>query len=372
MDDIIIVGGGPAGAYLGYCLAKKGINATIFDDSHPREKPCGGGLSHLALKRFPLVKKTPGIKGIGRKIRLIAPSGREARVGSGYIIGISRLLLDKFLLDKAVESGAKLVKDRVVDIKNKGGVWEIKTSQGTKKTKLLIGADGVNSIVRRKVLGPFTKRNLTLTFGYFAKGLEKEITLMKFLKNRKGYLWVFPRGDHTSIGVCAELQNSKGLKKELDNFIHEYYSKIKILSQFAALIPSAKDRDFFQNSCTGRDWILIGDAAGHVDPISSEGISYAMWSAELAAKAITGGDHKKFDDLWREAYGYNLTTAINLKEMLYNPTMLDLSLRIANKSKTYSQFLFNLMVSEENYDRFLRKSMGILPRSIVEYIFSKA
>ena len=66
--DIAIVGGGPAGAYLGYCLAKKGIKAVIFDDSHPREKPCGGGISSFALRKFPILKNIPKSKRIAKKI----------------------------------------------------------------------------------------------------------------------------------------------------------------------------------------------------------------------------------------------------------------------------------------------------------------
>ena len=147
----------------------------------------------MALKKFPFIKKTPGIKGIGRKIKIISPGGMKVNVGSGYIIGISRLRLDKFIIGMATDAGTKIIKEKVLDVFLKNDIWHVKTKKRTIKTKLLIGADGVNSLVRKKVLGSHKRENLTLAYGYFVKGLEKEITTMKFLKEKKGYIWVFPR-----------------------------------------------------------------------------------------------------------------------------------------------------------------------------------
>ncbi|MEM5812438.1 MAG: NAD(P)/FAD-dependent oxidoreductase, partial [Candidatus Aenigmatarchaeota archaeon] len=316
--DIAIVGGGPAGAYLGYCLAKEGIKATIFDDSHPREKPCGGGISELALRKFPFIKKIDGVKGIGRKIRIISPVGTEAVIGKGFIMGISRLLLDKYILEMAKNEGAQLIEERVLDIKEKNNSWIIKTNKGNKYAKLIVGADGTNSIVRKNILGPHSKENLTMTYGYIVKGIENELTLMKFLWGKNGYIWVFPRGNHTSIGIGTELTKSFGIKKHLDFFIKNYYPRVKKLHHFAAMIPTITNPEFFRLPTAGKNWLVIGDAAGHVDPISAEGITYALWSAKLAAKAIIYCEPEKFDELWRKEYGNEFIEAIKLKNILYN------------------------------------------------------
>ncbi len=89
-DDIAIVGGGPAGAYLGYLLAQRGINATIYDDSHPREKPCGGGITPFALERFPLLSGVPTSFRYVGKMLFISPEGKEAMVSGRALMNVSR------------------------------------------------------------------------------------------------------------------------------------------------------------------------------------------------------------------------------------------------------------------------------------------
>jgi len=372
LEDVVIVGGGPAGAYCAYELAKNGIYPIIFDNSHPREKPCGGGLSPLVLEKYPFIKNVPS-KGISSaRFKIISPSGKEAIAkGKRGSFNVSRLQLDKYILNMATKKGARLLEERVIKVTKEKNLWTIKTKKRTLKAKIIIGADGANSIVRNEILGPIPKKNLGITFGYYASGTEKEDSIIKYLKGNVGYIWLFPRKDHSSIGIGSELRYSKQLKDILDKFISEYCPHIKIISKFSAIIPLIKDSNFYKLPCAGENWILIGDAAGHVDPITGEGILYAMWAGELAAKAIKNNKPKEFDNLWRKEYGYDLIEGCEMRDMFYNPFMIELSVILASRSKTFSCLLYDITSSEEEYITFNSRMLREFPKSLIEFIFKK-
>ncbi|MGB2583861.1 MAG: dehydrogenase, partial [Dehalococcoidia bacterium] len=130
IKDVAIIGGGPAGAYLGYCLAQNGILATIYDDSHPREKPCGGGVTPFALEKFPLLKGVPSSYSYVDKVLFISPEGDQAMVGGRTIMNVSREHLDSYLLQTAIDSGAILIEEKVTGIEDKRDGWLIRTECG--------------------------------------------------------------------------------------------------------------------------------------------------------------------------------------------------------------------------------------------------
>jgi flavin-dependent dehydrogenase len=98
-----------------------------------------------------------------------------------------------------------------------------------------------------------------------------------------------------------------------------YYPEAKILSTFACLLPSATNPDFFKEKCAGKDWVLIGDSAGHTDPISGEGILYALWSAKLAARSIKNNELDSYDKSWKKEYGNYLIERCKMKTIAYGP-----------------------------------------------------
>ena len=369
MKKIIIVGGGPAGAFCAYNLAKNGIYPIIFDDSHPREKPCGGGISPFIQKKFPFINKIPIPVGSGKEIKIISPLNKEIIVkGKEKCIAISRLRFDKYILDMAIKMGAKHIEEKILDVKKRKNKWIIITKKRKIESEILIGADGVNSIVRKKILGSFKQSDLSLTFGYLVKGIENKPATIKFLKNRKNYIWFFPRDNHTSIGISSDFLNSKGLKEDLNNFIDERHLNVKIISEWANLIPIIRNLKTFEIPVAGDNWILIGDAAGHVDPVIGEGIPYALWSGELAAKAIIEGDPKEFDEMWRKEYGTKLIEGSKMRDMIYNKYFLEIIIRIASRSKTCSEFLYDIVTGSEMYNEILLKFVKKSPKILLEYI----
>ncbi len=326
MIQTAIVGGGIAGAYCACCLTENDIYPVIFDHTHPREKPCGGFVSPLAHELFPFLKQLPIEHSVRSRIYFISPSGKRVcvRLRKSEILGFSRLKLDQYLVNKAVDKGAELINEKVVSLERKRHLWKVKTSKQTYLAKVLVGADGVNSLVRRKVVGPLTMMDKGMCFGYFVRGLEREEITIRFSPYRKGFTWVIPRSRHTSLGIgCAEISHSYGLKKELDMFIEQYFPHIEKISKWVALIPNVKDVKTFRVPLAGTNWILIGDAAGHVNPISGEGILYALLDGELAAQAVLESNPLLFDRLWREVYGWSFLTGIKLRKWVYKPSILE-------------------------------------------------
>jgi len=326
MIEVAIVGGGPAGSYCAYTLAKNSIFPVIFDHTHPREKPCGGLVTPFAQRLFPFLERLPIKHGEKSKLRLISPSGREVCLSTRKKIRcFSRLKLDQFLVNMAVNNGAKLINEKVIALEREKGSWKVKTIRGYYHAKMLIGADGVNSLVRRSIIGPLNKMDKSFCCGYLVRGLEKEDIIMRFLAHRKGYIWVFPRDDHTSLGIgAAETSRSYGLRQELDVFIEQQYPHTEKISKWAALIPNIKNFKTLQIPVAGSNWILIGDAAGHVSPISGEGIVYALLDGQLAAQAVVENKPEMFNDLWKEAYGTSLFIEVKLRKWLYTRPGLEL------------------------------------------------
>jgi geranylgeranyl reductase family protein len=335
-EEIIIVGGGPAGAYCALKLAKKGFKPTILDHSHPREKPCGGGISPPVLKKFPFLEKfrSKGFTfGNFRIITCIDTQVRTKSLENGFCI--SRKYLDQGILEMATQNGAKIIPEKVLDIQKRKKCWYVLTNKSTFSTKILVGADGVNSIVRRKTVGPISRENLALTFGYLTDSLETDDATIKFLAEIPGYIWVFPGKGYSNIGIGSGIKHGNIFKTLLDAFINYNFPKINIFSKYAAMIPSASDANFFKLPCSGANWVLIGDAAGHVDPISGGGILYALWGGELAAEAIESNNLESFNKTWKKAYGRFFEERCKNKESYYNPVKSTLAILVGLHKNNY-------------------------------------
>ena len=343
--NTVIVGGGPAGAFCGYNLARKGIDVSIIDNAHPREKPCGGGLSSELLRKFPIVEEFISVdkQKKGSK-QILGKETMHSKITSyppGYFknielqkerrIFISRKEFDQKIVQLAEDNGAELIKDKVIDIVEKKDCWKIITNKKTIESRIIVGADGVNSVVRKKGLKkPLPAKHLALTYGYYCSGIENEPPTISYVGLHPtikfdyflGYIWIFPGPYYSTVGIGGQLIKNGKFRELLHHFLSspefkKLYPNFVKKGIFSALVPSAISEDFFDTNCAGEKWILIGDAAGHVDPISGEGILYALWSASLAAECITKNQFETYDKLWRKEYGKYLRERCSKKIETY-------------------------------------------------------
>lgn len=318
--EVGIVGAGPAGSICAKVLGEAGVKVALFDPSHPREKPCGGFIDYRVVEEFDipeglLENKVKWIlaERFGFKVKLLVKP-------PAYLV--SRKEFDYFLLQRALESKSlTFFKERITNMAWDGNEWKLKTDKDkVVKVKILIGADGCPSLARKHVLGPIPKNFLATTLGYNftcpSKYIEKAFTKNtveayyshKYVRGM-GFIWIFPKKSTINVGI-GSMEGGKKLRHSLDNFITSNSAgrRLKTLKGkfFSHLIPVIWDEKFYKLPCCGENWGLIGDAAGHVDPISGMGIYYAMRGGVLCASAILNGDIKLFEKYWRDDYGYEL------------------------------------------------------------------
>ena len=121
--------------------------------------------------------------------------------------------------------------------------------------------------------------------GYYVPGERTRIDI-QFLPQLEGYIWVFPRCGHLSVGICGKGEPAAALRKRLEAYMNERGIAWKGASFYSHLLPSLETAAWKSNRVAGEGWMAVGDAAGLVDPITGEGLYYAIRSADLAAKVL--------------------------------------------------------------------------------------
>src|SRR5258708_2292973 len=220
---IAIVEGGPAGAYAAELLAAAGRSVLLFDEKLAWEKPCGGGLTHKALKQYPFLAESSTKSKFIRECELVSPSGRRARFDLRHPLAIfSRLALNGLLLERASRAGSEVRKERVTGISGGHGDWHLTTPADTYRATDLVLAAGARNPFRAQFLSAISPDDLMVTAGYFIPGASSLVQI-QFLKNISGYIWVFPRPDHVSAGIAAKMgeTSTADLRRQLEEWLGE-------------------------------------------------------------------------------------------------------------------------------------------------------
>ena len=289
--DIIIVGGGPAGSTAGYLLSRSGLKVLLIDKStFPRHKLCGGCITHKTIKLLERVfgetaedlKKKDVISFESSHYKVFCKdkllTKRDSPVPFYFI---ERYMYDDLLLRKAQQAGAEVIEgERCTSFDIFGR--KVTTSAGRIfEAKVIIGADGFNSVVRQSFAG-FDQRkwndNLAVALETFVNRSEVnrqiDCPALFFDFIEFGYAWIFPNKDRLIIGICGLNKiNRKMIVRSFNDFLTAVgFRDLENLKSYGYYFPYGN----FLLKPVYRNVLLVGDAAGLADPLLGEGIYYAQ------------------------------------------------------------------------------------------------
>jgi flavin-dependent dehydrogenase len=377
MTRIAIIGGGPAGALAAEYLARAGHEVLLFDEKLAWEKPCGGGLTDKALARWPFLRDAQVERKWISDCELIAPSGRKAAFQLDRPIAIfSRLALNGMLLDRARDAGAQILRERITKIDGSGGDWRLRSSQGNHRADFVVLAAGGRNPFRGQFSQTLGPENFVVAVGFYIPGTS-DVAQVRFLKGLHGYLWIFPRSDHFSAGICGRMRgkSTAELRQLLEDSLPEFGLGLEGAGFYAHILPCFTAKTLQGTAFSGAGWAMIGDAAGFVDGITGEGLYYALRSAELLSGALLAGAPETYPVLVRQDFLPELERASRIAERFYGGdwlggSVLERMVQLTARSPRFRELMRDLFAGTQEYSDLRTRVKRNLPTIALEALVS--
>lgn len=285
--DVAVVGAGPAGSTAAYRLARTCARVLLVDkERFPRDKPCGGGLTTRAVRQLPFSVE-PVVEDRITRVRCRLRYGRVMERESTEVLCAmtQRRKLDSFLVEQAVAAGAEFRDGARVDVESD---TQIRVNGRPVEVAAVIGADGANGVTSRALgLGRGIVNGVALEgnlrYERLPPGAWRGLLVLELAVLPGGYGWIFPKGDHVNVGVGGWGEEGPRLRHHLRVLCEHYGIELRELTDVRGhRLPMRGPQT---RLASGRG-LLVGDAAGLVDPVSGDGMYEAFVSSRLAARHV--------------------------------------------------------------------------------------
>lgn len=372
-NPIAIIGGGPAGSSAATLLAESGHRVLLFDEKLAWEKPCGGGITDKALVRYEYLRDAGVQRNWVDRCELISPAGRRATFDLGRPVAIfSRHVLNGFLLERAQRAGAEVINERVTAIEGQTGEWRLRTQHEKTAADFIVLATGARNPFRAQFSQAFAPEDLMATAGYYISG-STGCMQIQFRSGLHGYVWIFPRPDHFSAGICGRIghKSTAELRRVLEQSLSEAGLDFRGGTFYSHLLPSLRFNTLRNAPVCGEGWAAIGDAAGFTDPITGEGLYYALRSGELLAEAILAGKPTSYRELLRRDFLPELEMAARVADRFFTGSWMgeavtERMVQFTASSPKFQQLMCDMFAGSQGYLTLRQRLYRSLPRMVAE------
>jgi geranylgeranyl reductase family protein len=382
--DVAVIGAGPGGSTAARYLANQGYEVCLIDKDHfPRDKPCGGGFAPSLVDEFPYLKKRQGdfLKGICRVGVLHSSNQKTVLRGRADMVVALRTDFDNALFESALDSGVTAktgLRAKSLTIAADSAKVELSKGQFV-AARIIVGADGATSMVARRthlnISWPSSSVTACRVVEIPAKpgdvidrySDDLEYHFFANLGGLPGYGWIFPKLETINVGLGIVGKFAQGLPRYFNIFIKMLMKRgyikrsANLKGAKGALVPTGGTiRKSYAHRC-----LLVGDAAGMVNPITGGGIAHAMVAGRIAAAVIGGNlesdtlkeeNLKSYQQIWMNQFGKEIKSQLLIQRIFtgaFANTLFEIGARDSVLQATVSSIMSEASQSKNDVYRLL-------------------